>query len=381
MLFVAVGWQVYAMTHRALDLGIIGLVQFIPMASFAIFSGQVADRVDRRRIMIVCQIAYALILATLAILANAERLTPIIIFSLLFLFGTTRTFWGPAMQSFLPRLVSRERLPQAVAWNGSAWQVAVIIGPTLGGLLYGWTGHASIVYGTAAFLLLLATVSILTVRARTGRSDPKKVSRKTAVAGIHFVWHQKILLGAMSLDLFAVLLGGVLALLPAFASDILKVGPSGLGLLRASPSIGASLTGLLISLRPLKRNVGPRFFICVALFGLFTILFGLSTSFFLSIGCLIAAGAVDFVSVVTRQSLFQLRTPDSMRGRVAAANLLFIGGSNELGDFRGGLVAAWLGLAPAVIIGGIGTWVVAALWTRLFPSLRKLDRFVDPDLV
>jgi MFS family permease len=379
MQFVAIGWQVYELTHRPLDLGLVGLVQFLPVAGFSILGGQVADRMDRRKIIRISQVVMVLCLGALGLLAAKQLLTTPIIYLILLVAGVTRAFWGPATQSFLPRLVSADRLPRAVAWNSSTWQIAVIVGPSAGGLLYAWSGRPSTVYFAAALCMLLAFALTSMIRTRTGRADQERFSRKTLLAGIHYVWNQKVLLGSMSLDLFAVLLGGAVALLPAYASDILKVGPAGLGILRAGPSIGAAVTGLFLSFRPIQSRVGTRLFICVTGFGVFTILFGLSTNFALSVLCLVLLGALDLFSVVTRQSLMQLRTPDQMRGRVAAVNFIFVGASNELGEFESGITAAWFGLVPSVVIGGIGTCVVAAFWAWRFPELRKLDRFVEPN--
>jgi MFS family permease len=378
MQFVAIGWQVYELTHRPLDLGLIGLAQFLPVAGLSIVGGQVADRFDRRRIILLCQSVIVLCLGTLFVLSSRGSLTTYFIYLLLVAIGVTRAFWGPGIQSFLPHLVSQERLPRAIAWNSSTWQIAVIVGPPLGGFLYGWSGSPSSVYLTSALLMSAAVLLTAVIKTRTGRVDQAQISTQTVFAGIKYVWNQKVLLGSMSLDLFAVLLGGVVALLPAYAKDILGAGPAGLGLLRAGPSIGATIMGIAVSLRPLERHMGMRMFLCVTGFGLFTICFGISRNFSLSLACLVLLGAFDFVSVVIRQSLMQLRTPAQMRGRVFAVNFIFVGASNDLGQFESGITAAWFGLIPSVVIGGIGTCVVAAAWAWMFPALRKLDRLVEP---
>jgi MFS family permease len=355
----------------------VGLVQFLPMLGFSLPAGQAADRYDRRAIILLCQVLLVLTSGALFWLSHVGYLETFLIYSLLVLVGTTRSFFGPSSSAFLPHLVTEEELPKAVALNSSIWQMSVIVGPTLGGFIYAFSSKADAVYLASAITMGLAFSLVLVIRTRTGRMDKAPLTRQTLLAGIRYVWEQKILLGAMSLDLFAVLLGGAVALLPIYASDILKVGPSGLGLLRSAPSLGAAITGLFLTVRPIQSHVGLRLFVCVGLFGLFTIVFGVSTSFWLSLVCLCCMGALDLVSVVTRQSLIQIRTPSKMRGRVSAVSLVFISASNELGEFESGITAAWFGVVPAVIIGGAGTLLVTVVWAYLFPPLRKLNQFTS----
>jgi MFS family permease len=308
------------------------------------------------------------------VLSGIREVWPI--FLILLAFGVARAFVGPAVQSLLPNVVTTEELPTAIAWNSSSWQVATIVGPVVGGLLYGVS--AATAFGTAAVLLVIAlalSTLIVTVRAQ---EPGERASWTTLVAGIDYVWRKKILLGAISLDLFAVLLGGAFALMPAYARDILDVGPWGLGLLRAGPGIGAVLMATWLGFRPIRDNAGVKMFVSVGLFGLLTIVFGLSTVPWLSIAVLALMGAADMVSVYVRETLIQLATPDEVRGRVNAVNMVFVGASNELGEFRAGVSAALFGVVPAVVIGGLGTVAVTVLWARLFPSLRKARHLNGP---
>jgi hypothetical protein len=334
----------------------------------------VADHFERRVIMMICLAVEAACAATLWGLAYLGLSSAWPIFLTMTVFGIARALLGPAQTSLVPLLVPKEHFPNAVAWNSQAFQIAVITGPALGGILYGL--GAEVVYGVVTTLLLAAALAASRIRHRlkpaatTDDSSPKD----RLLAGVRFVRANPILLGAISLDLFAVLFGGATALLPIFARDILAVGPWGLGLLRCAPAIGAASCALTLAHRPPKRRVGRRMFACVAGYGIATILFGLSTHFVLSLAALVALGACDMVSVYIRQSLVQLGTPDSMRGRVSAVNLVFIGASNELGEFESGLTAAWFGTVPAVVLGGIGTLLVVGLWAWRFEALRKVDR-------
>jgi MFS family permease len=366
---VAVGWQVYDLTRNPLDLGLVGLVQFAPALLLVLVSGTVSDRFNRRAIIAVCQAAEATVAALFLLLTATGTISVGRIFLLLVVFGIARAFLNPAAQSLVPNLVPTEDLASAVAWSSSAWQIASILGPVAGGLLYGRS--AEIAYGTAFVLFAAASGLVALVPKPPQKTVAERPTWTTLVAGFRYVWHEKVVFGAISLDLFAVLLGGATALLPAYARDILEVGPWGLGLLRAGPGIGAIGVVVFVALRPIKDHAGLIMFAAVAGFGLSTIVFGLSTIVWLSILALAMMGAADMVSVFIRETLIQLWTPDAVRGRVSAVNMVFVGASNELGEFRAGTVAAAIGVVPAVVIGGIGTILVAALWSWQFPALRK----------
>ncbi len=381
MISVAISWQIYELTKRPLDLGLIGLAQFLPIAGFSLIGGQVADRKDRRTILLFCYLLMALCAFTFFVLSYHGKMSTFLVYSLLFLTGTIRAFWGPANQSFLPLLVSNDFFPKAAAWNTSSWQLAMILGPSLGGVIYGMSGKPWLVHGTSFLMILGAFCSTYAIAQRTRKLEQSPLSWKTTLVGIRYVWSEKVILGANSLDLFAVLLGGVIALLPAYASDILKVGPLGYGLLKSSQGIGATVSGVVLGLRPIERNIGVKLFGAVIGFGLFTILFGISKNFYLSFICLMLLGGLDMISVVARHSISQLRTPHEMRGRVSAVTIVFISASNELGEFESGITAQWFGLVPAVIVGGVGTCVITLLWIYLFPELRRLDRFVEKEYV
>jgi len=372
MIAVAVGWQVYAMTGRALDLGWVGLVQFLPAFFLVLVSGQVADRFDRRRVMQACTVAEALAALALAVGSATGRIDEPAIFVLVTVIGAARAFQMPAMQALLPALVPQSMLARAIATSASAGQTAVIVGPALGGLIYVAGPHA--VYGTSAVLLIASVVLVHCIRPLHAAAQARKVSLDSVFAGIRYIREQPALLGAISLDLFAVLLGGAAALFPIYASDILHTGPWGLGLLRSATAVGALGMALWLMRHPIGRRAGRSMLVSVAVFGLGTIAFGLSRSFALSLVALVVVGAADMISVVVRQTLVQLQTPDAMRGRVGAVNALFIGTSNQLGEFESGVTAAWFGAVPAVVIGGLGTLVVVALWARLFPQLARVDR-------
>ena len=371
---VAVGWQVYAVTRDPLDLGLIGLSQFLPFVLLILPAGHVADNHDRRRVLTSCFALEAL--CALLLLAFAARgldsARPV--FAVMVLFGIARAFAMPTGQALLPNLVSREQFGTAVALNSSTWQVATIAGPSLGGVIY--LLGAPVVYACVATLLAVAVVLLLYVRRGGGHAQSTEPPGwYTLLSGLRFVRSRRPVLGAISLDLFAVLFGGATALLPVYAADVLHVGPGGLGLLRTAPGIGAAVCGLVLGLAPISRRVGRWMFGGVIVFGLATITFGLSTSFWLSLAALAVMGAGDMVSVYIRHLLVQLETPDEIRGRVSAVNAVFIGASNELGEFESGLTAAWFGTVPAVIVGGCATLVVAGTWTRLFPEIWKMDRF------
>ena len=374
---VAIGWQVYDLTHRPLDLGLVGLAQFLPAIVLSLFAGQTADRFDRRGIMRVCQLAQ--VASALLLWLETRAGTPSVgtIYALLVLVGIARAFHAPASQALLPHLVPSEDFSNAVTWTHSVRQVASMVGPALGGVLYGAVQSASGVYTSCAGLFFFAFLMTSLVGARTGRLDKEAPTLNTLLAGVRFVWRQKVVLGCISLDLFAVLLGGAVALLPVYARDILHVGPRGLGLLRSAPAIGAAVMGAYLAYHPLRRNAGRTMFVAVAIFGLATIAFGVSTNFWLSLAALCVTGAADMVSVVIRLTLVQLSTPAAMRGRVSAVNMAFINASNELGEFESGVTAALLGTVTAVALGGAGTCVVVLVGAYLFPELRALERLTD----
>jgi MFS family permease len=372
---VGVGWLVYDLTGDPLALGLIGLASFLPAAGLALVTGHVADRYDRRAVLLACYAAMTL--TALGLLAFAAgwgggRVWPV--YALTAASGAARAFANPAGQALVPNLVPRRHLGNAIAWNSSAWQTATIVGPAVGGLLFAF--GATVVFGASAlgFALTLALLAAIAPRGRA--AAPERPTWASLVAGIGFIRSRPVILGAISLDLFAVLLGGATALLPVYARDILHTGPWGLGLLRSAPAAGAVCMALLLAHRPLRRRTGRRMFQAVSLFGLATIGFGLSTSLPLSLACLFVLGAADMVSVFVRQTLVQAETPDAMRGRVAAVNSVFIGASNELGEFESGVLAGLVGAVWAVVLGGAGTLLVAALWARWFPELRERDRLV-----
>ncbi len=377
ILSTVVGWQVFAISHNPLALGYVGLVQFVPMALLVLPAGNTADRFNRKY-----QLALAWALATvvslLFVLLSGGDINHLpTFFVLLALFGVARAFAGPALSAFIPLLVPEEDLGPAIALNSTAFQVSVIAGPTIGGALY-LLGPAT-AYGTSAVLFVIALAATLTIRHY--RAQQREVGYthtvKRFVAGITYVRNNPVLLGAISLDLFAMLFGGAVALLPIYASEILNVGPVGLGALRSAMAIGAFVVGLWLGRYALGHHVGHIMFACVALFGLATIVFGLSRNFALSMIALVIAGGADMISVYIRSTLVQIATPDSMRGRVSAVNALFVGTSNELGEFESGVTAGWFGTVPAVIIGGIGTLAVVAVWMWRFPALRRINRLSD----
>jgi MFS family permease len=374
---VAVGAQVYELTRDPLDLGLIGLSQFVPFVLLVLFAGQAADRWNRRSIVLGCFAVELACAAALLWLTLRGFSDPWPVFAVMVVFGMARAFMAPAGQALMPNLVPPALFRNAVGINSSMWQVSTIAGPALGGVLYGLAGPAT-VYGTVAVLLALSVAFMLAVRAPRQPAVTEPASLQTLFEGLRFVWRRKPVLGAISMDLFAVLFGGATALLPAYAADVLKVGPEGLGWLRAAPGIGAALTAAYLTVRPISRHAGRWMFGGVVVFGVATIVFGVSENFWLSLAVLVVLGAADMVSVFVRHVLVQLETPDAMRGRVGAVNSMFIGASNELGEFESGLTAAWWGLKPAVVVGGFATLAVAGLWARWFPELRRLDRFTPP---
>ena len=370
---VAVGWQVYALTHRPLDLGLLGLAQFLPGILLFLVAGHTADRLPRQRILQTCYGAFSL--CSLLLLAFTLRgLTSVYPVYLALLFnGTIRAFNGPAGQAFTPLLVAAEHFPNAIAWSSSIFQAATITGPMFGGLLYGWTASPIVVYSSAAISYLTALILISLIRVRAAARARAVESLGEVLNGLKFIWQNKLILGALSLDLFAVLLGGAVALLPVYAREILSVGPSGLGVLRAAPGVGAIILSIAVAHWPLRRRVGSTMLWCVFGFGIFTVVFGLSRNVALSVAALMLVGGCDTVSVIIRHTMIQLGTPDAMRGRVSAVNMVFIGASNEVGQFESGITAQWFGTVPAVILGGLGTIAIVVIWVRLFPQLRRVD--------
>jgi MFS family permease len=371
---VAVGWQIYDMERTPLALAWVGLAEFVPMFLLTLPAGAVVDHTDQRKVLSVAFFVQALSASLLLALSVAQVHSAWPFYAVIAVFGIARGFYGPAAQSLLAFLVPQQRLPKSIALSASAYQVAVIAGPALGGLIYAW-GPAQ-TYGTCLVAFCVSGVAAATYGGR--RNKPQEQGQLGPVArvreGLSFVFSRPVVLGAISLDLFAVLLGGATALLPVFARDLLHVGPMGLGALRSAPAIGATCVALVLARKPIARDTGKRMFAAVAVFGVATIVFGLSRNMYLSMGALIILGAADQVSVFVRSALIQLATPDAMRGRVSAVNMLFIGASNELGEFESGVTAALLGTVPAVVLGGLGTLLVVGLWMRLFPALRTVDR-------
>ena len=373
MLNVAIGWYVYSLTHSPMSLAYVGLAQFLPGLGIALIAGQAADRFNKRKIIAISSVTQALCLMAFAfsVWTNAKPYPAASIYLLLFALSAARAFASPALSAMLPRLVNEEEFPRAVAVTSSAFQICTIAGPALGGLLYAIIGPATFTlislfyFGAAMQTRYLEPHSAHT---QSGLPD------QSLLAGVRYIRANRLLLALISLDLFAVLLGGVTALLPIYARDILNVGPLGLGCLRCAPGLGAAIVGLVLAHRTIERDSGQRMLACVAGFGFATVVFAISTNFWLSLVALIAAGGFDMVSMVIRQTLLQLSTPDAMRGRVSAVNGVFIGASSELGEFESGATAAWFGVVPAALLGGLGTLVVVALWTRFFPELRGANK-------
>jgi MFS family permease len=383
---LAVAWQVYQMTHKPIDLGYTGLALFLPGLVFILPSGHVADRFDRRHVILVCYSLQCLCTLTLFLFAWHGLRTVWPIYVVLFFIGSGRAFSGPASSALIPHLVPAEHFVNAVTWGATIFQIANITGPAVGGILFTLPMHHRVAGSAAVYLFTLASliwflVLVGSLSVRPGRMEHRATSMQVILAGFHYVARTPILLGSISLDLFAVLLGGAVSLMPIFAQEILHAGPRGLGLLRAAPALGALVVSFGLTWRPIQRRAGAVMLTCVAIFGAFTIIFGLSRSVPLSLLALFIVGASDMVSVVIRSSVLQLGTPPAMRGRVSAVNSLFVGASNELGEFESGLTAQWWGAVRAVVIGGIGSLVVTGLWSMLFPSLRKADRLTAEALL
>ena len=375
MLGVAVGWQLYTLTGSALDLGLVGLAQFVPMVVLTLVVGQVADRCDRRLVAAFCETVKAAVAATLALGAIGGWNSKASILTLVAVLGAAQAFENPAMTALVPDVVERPLIARAMAWVISAGQTAQIVGPALGGFLY--VVGPGPTYFTAGALFAIAAALAGAIRAERTVREREPLTLEVVFSGAAFIRSRRVLLGSMSLDLFAVLLGGATALLPVYARDILATGPAGLGLLRSAPAVGALGTSVLLAHRPLALGIGRTLFRSVFVFGAATVVFGVSTSFGLSLAALTVLGAADVVSMVIRSSLVQIRTPPAMRGRVSAVHSLFTGTSNQLGAFESGLVAALVGTVPSVLIGGLGTIAVAALWMLVFPELRRLRGFEE----
>jgi MFS family permease len=387
---VAVGWQVYEITRRPIDLGYVGLAQFLPGFALFLFAGHAADLFDRRKLLMTCYAGFALCSALLLVINWRAPQSVHWIYAVLVLLGVVRSFSFPVSRAILPHLVPAEHFANAVAWNASTFQIATIAGPAIGGIAYALFRGPEAVYAIAVSVSILAT--LFTSRIHVRPTSPEKelaervaekepVSLRTVLAGFGFIWEKKLILGSISLDMFAVLLGGAVALLPIYAREILHAGPWGLGLLRSAPGVGATLMAIAVAHRPIRRRAGLTMLFAVAAFGALTIVFGISHSLILSLVALFLAGASDMVSVIIRGTLVQVVTPNEMRGRVSAVDMLFIGASNELGEFESGLTAQWFGTVPAVVLGGLGTLVVIAAWAWLFPELRKADQLTVAELV
>jgi len=383
---LAVAWQVYQMTHKAIDLGYTGLALFMPGLLFILPSGHVADRFDRRHVIMVCYALQCICTLTLFLFAWHGLRTVWPIYMVLFFIGTGRSFSGPASSALIPHLVPSEHFVNAVTWGATIFQIANITGPAFGGILFTLPVHERVAGAPLVYLFTLVSlvwflVLVGSLSVRPGRMEHRAASMEVIMAGFHYVARTPILLGSISLDLFAVLLGGAVSLMPIFAQDILHAGPRGLGLLRAAPAIGALVVSFSLTLWPIRRRAGRLMFICVGVFGASTVLFGLSKSLPLSLLALLIVGASDMVSVVIRSSVLQLGTPPEMRGRVSAVNSLFLGASNEFGEFESGLTAQWWGAVRAVVIGGVASMAVTGLWAILFPSLRNADELTPEALL
>jgi len=377
---VAVGWQVYEITHRAIDLGYVGLAQFLPGFALFLVGGHAADLYDRRRLLMWCYAGFGLCSIFLLLISWKAPHSVHLIYVVLVLLGSVRSFNWPASRAILPLLVPDEHFANAVAWNSSVFQIATIAGPAVGGIIYAVFHGPIAVYALGFAVSALAWTMTLRIHTRPAVRARDGISLTTVLAGFSFIWRKKLILGSISLDMFAVLLGGATALLPVYASEILHTGPWGLGLLRSAPGVGAAVMAIVVAYQPIRRRAGLTMLACVSLWGLLTIAFGLSRSLIVSLVALFLCGASDMVSVIIRATLVQIATPDEMRGRVNAIDMLFIGVSNELGEFESGFTAQWFGAVPAVVLGGLGTLTIIALWAWLFPELRNADQLTVAEL-
>jgi MFS family permease len=371
---VAVGWQVYEITKRPLDLGLVGLAQFLPGILLFLVAGHVADVFDRRKVLILCEAGFGVCFLLLLLLTGFRSQSVAAIYAVLVLLGIVRSFNGPASRSILPHLVPEEHFQNSVAWASGIFQLATILGPVLGGVIYAIFRGPFAVYLIAVVVAAVAVGLLLSLKVNIKARAKVETSTSSVFEGFRYIWREKLILGAISLDLFAVLLGGAVALLPVYAKEILQTGPWGLGILRSAPGVGAGIMAIVIAYKPLRKNVGAIMLWCVAGFGVFTVAFGISRSMIFSLIALFIVGATDMVSVIVRGTLIQVATPDEMRGRVNAVDMIFIGASNELGQFESGVTAQWFGTVPAVILGGVGAIVVTGLWAWMFPQLRKVNQ-------
>ncbi len=371
---VAVGWQIYEITKRPLDLGLVGLAQFSPGILLFLVTGHAADTFNRRKLLMACYAGFGICSGLLLFYSLSGMRTVLPMYAVVVLLGVVRSFNNPTSRALLPQIIPEEHLQNAIAWNSSVNQGGTILGPSLGGLIYAVAKGPSAVYAGSMLAAAGAAFLMSQIKLRSKPRPREPLSLKSVLAGLRYIGRTKIILGSISLDLFAVLLGGAVALLPVFAAEILRTGPWGLGLLRASPAIGAGSMALLLAHRPFRSRAGVTMLWCVGGFGAFTILFGISRSLALSMVALVLVGCMDMVSVVVRSTLVQLATPDEMRGRVSAVEMIFIGASNEIGQFESGLTAQWFGAVPAVILGGVGTLLITALWAWNFPELRRVEK-------
>ena len=375
---VAVGWQVYEITKRPLDLGLVGLAQFLPGIVLFLVSGHAADRFNRRNLLITCDVGFAICFALLLALSWRGAVSIVAVFAVLVLLGVVRSFNGPVSRAMLPHLVPPEHFAGSVAWASSIFTAATILGPIFGGLIYAFARGPIAVYSCSLIAAGVAIALTLKIPSQEKPRAKPEANVANVFEGFRYIWREKLILGAISLDLFAVLLGGAVALLPVYAKEILDAGPWALGILRSAPGVGAGMMAIAIAHRPLKNRAGATMLWCVAGFGLFTVIFGFSRSFVISLVALFLVGATDMVSVIVRATLIQVATPDEMRGRVNAVDMIFIGASNELGQFESGITAQWFGAVPAVILGGIGAIIVTGLWAWMFPQLRKVNQLTMP---
>lgn len=378
MLLVGMGWQIYNLTDSALSLGLVGLARYLPQLALTLYGGHVADTHDRRTIMLISRGVIAVTIAVLAVTSVLEIITPAIIYACCIAMGAARAFEMPATQAMVPKLVGPELLAKAMTWTASGREATTIIGPALGGLIYIFGAGA--LYGSSTACAVLSAIILFGLEYQHDQHEKRPVTMESLFGGLKFTWSNKVVFGSISLDMFAVLIGSVTAILPIVAKDILNAGPEALGLLRSAPAIGAVAMSLWLAWRPIESRVGVKMFAAVAVFGAMTVLFGLSESLWLSVASLVILGAADMISVVIRSTLVQLETPDNMRGRVSAVNSIFISTSNQLGEFRAGAIAALIGAVPTIVIGGIGTLAVTALWMLWFPRLTQRDRLDERNI-
>jgi MFS family permease len=376
MLNVAIGWYVYSATHNPMSLAYLGLARFLPNIVVVLIAGHAADRLDRRKIIGLCVFSQALCIATFGTLSVSSALSMWPVYLLLSIIGAAQAFCSPAMSATLPRLVSSEEFPGAVAVVSSAWQICALVGPAVGGLLYALSGPGMFLFSALLYLLVLTQVRRLADESHAAGLEENEPRDASPLGGVRYIRSNRLVFSIISLDLFAVLLGGVTALLPIYAKDVLAVGPAGLGCLRCAPGVGAAIVGLVLAHRTIQRCAGKCMLLYVAGFGFATIVFALSRNLWLSLLALAAAGGFDMVSMVIRQTLVLVTTPDAMRGRVSAVQWMFVGASSELGEFESGATAALFGTVPAALLGGLGTLAVVALWAKLFPELRSADKLV-----